>query len=83
MVLKSISGHNKVETNCYNHVKRIGHFCDRYYVHIGYYYEMRVVAVEERIGLHDENGIPQFGEWVEKSRGPETKVITNHYCYRD
>ena len=81
---KTVSGPHKVEINCHNHVKKVFGVCvSQYYEHTGYYYVMRVDAVEERIGLHDENGIPQFGEWVEKSRGPETKVVTDHYCYRD
>ena len=44
---------------------------------------MRVDITEERIGLHDSNGIPQFGEWKEKSRGQEKKVVTRTYSYRD
>ena len=55
----------------------------QYYEHTGYYYEMRVEATEERVGLHNENGVPQFGEWVETSRGKENQVVTQHYCYRD
>ena len=61
----------------------LGICVSQYYEHKGYYYEMRVEATEERVGLHNENGVPQFGEWIETSRGQEKQVVTDHYCYRD
>lgn len=61
----------------------LGICVSQYYEHKGYYYEMIVEAAEERVGLHNENGVPQFGEWVETSRGQEKQVVTDHYCYRD
>ena len=84
IITKKVSGPTKVETSCDNHVKRVFGVCvSQYYEHKGYYYEMRVDATEERIGLHDKSGVPQFGEWKEISRGPEKRVVTDHYCYRD
>ena len=84
VITKKVSGPHKVEINCHNEVKKVFGICvSQYYEHTGYYYEMRVEATEERVGLHNENGIPQFGEWVETSRGKENQVVTQHYCYRD
>ena len=84
VITKKVSGPHKVETSCHNEVKRVLGICvSQYYEHKGYYYEIRVEATEERVGLNDENGIPKFNEWIETSRGPEKQVVTQHYCYRN
>ena len=81
---KTVSGRIKVETSCHNERKRVLGVCvSQYYEHRGYYYENRVEVTEERIGLLDETGKPNFGDWVETSRGPEKQVVVDHYCYRD
>ena len=84
VIPKKISGPHEVETSCHNEVNRVFGICvSQYYEHKGYKYEIIVDATEERVGLHNENGIPQFGEWVETSRGQEKQVVTEHYCYRN
>ena len=84
LIIKKVSGPHKVETSCYKEVKRIlCQFPSQYYWHMGYYYEIRIKATEERVGLHNEKGIPQFCEWVETSRGQEEKVIIGNYSYRE
>ena len=77
---KVISGPSQVETQCINHVIRKFGICIRNeYERHGYYYEVRVKVNEERIGLHDINGKPNFGKWVEIKRGTPFNFVTGHY----
>ena len=77
---KTLNGPHKVETECINHVSRILGICIRNdYERHGYYYVVKVKVNEERIGLHDINGKPNFGNWVEIKRGTPYQYITGTY----
>ena len=77
---KFVNGPIQVETQCINHKTRFLGICiDNDYERHGYYYEVRVKVNEERIGLHDINGKPNFGKWVEIKRGTPFNFVTGHY----
>ena len=77
---KFVNGPIKIETICINHTKRVIGVCVKNeYERHGYYYEVRVKVNEERIGLHDINGKPNFGKWVEIKRGTPFNFVTGHY----
>lgn len=82
VIIKRVSGPHKSETTWW-YSQRFAELPIRKCVHRGYYYVMNVEVTEERVGLHDENGNPQFDEWVEISRGPEKKVVIDYFEYCD
>ena len=77
---KTLNGPHKVETQCINHVSRVLGVCVRNeYERHGYYYEERVKVNEERIGYHDINDVPKFGNWVEIKRGKPFNYTVSYY----